>query len=421
MKRSIQSRPGNVAVIVAISLTVLLGFAALALDGGLIQHYRRSTQAAADAAALAAASDLFLNYPTNNGADVGGSGATKAKAAAAANGFNNDGSTNVVTVNIPPTSGMHAGMAGYAEVLIEYYQPRNFSLIWSSDKVKVTARAVAIGQWAPFRNGILVLDPSLPGALNNNGNGLMKVVNADVIVNSNAVDGGVATGGGVLAAPNFYFAGNPGYSTSGSGRFDGNLFSNQTPTPDPLAYLVAPDPSTMTMQSRNPTNYSGNRSVTLYPGVYHGGIHVSGQVSVTMMPGIYYMDDGGFSFTGQGSLNATGVMVYTNPNSNSDVININGLGQITWTPMTSGPYKGIGLWQRRSSTNTITITGNGTSQITGTFYAKRGMLTVSGNGSQDLLGSQYISYDVNLGGNGNFNIDWRADQTARTRYINLVE
>jgi hypothetical protein len=67
------------------------------------------------------------------------------------------------------------------------------------------------------------------------------------------------------------------------------------------------------------------------------------------------------------------------------------------------------------------MTGNGSSLITGTFYAKGGMLTVSGNGTQDVLGSQYISNKVNLGGNGNFNIDWRADQTARSRRLCLVE
>jgi hypothetical protein len=400
---------------------MLIGFAAVALDGGLIQHYRRSAQAAADAAALGAASDLFLNYPTYLGLDGPGSAAVKAKAIAAANGFNNDGTTSKVTVNVPPTSGIHMGRAGYVEVIIDHYQPRNFSMIWGSAKTTVRARAVAIGMWAPFRNGILVLDPTSPASLNNNGNGIMNVLNADVIVNSVAPDGAVATGGGTLGAPNFYLSGDPGFSTSGSGTFNGNIFSKEQPTPDPLAYLDPPDPTTMILQSNNPTNLSGNRVVTIDPGVYRGGIHVSGQVTLIMNPGIYYMDGGGFSFTGQGSLTALGVMVYTNPKNTSDVININGLGQINFTPMATGMYKGIGLWQERTSSNTIYITGNGTSSIAGTFYAKRGMLTVSGNGGQDVLGSQYISYNVNLGGNGNFNIDWMAPQTSRTRIIHLVE
>ena len=51
-------RHGAVAVQVAICLTVLLGVAALAVDGGILMAERRHAQAAADAAALAAAVDL---------------------------------------------------------------------------------------------------------------------------------------------------------------------------------------------------------------------------------------------------------------------------------------------------------------------------------------------------------------------------
>ncbi len=421
MKTNKQTRQGTVSVIVAICLTVLIGIAAFALDGGLIQHNRRTTQAAADAAALAAASELYLNFPTYSGLDGSGTAVAKAKAIAAANGFNNDEITNKVTVNIPPTSGLHANKAGHAQVIIEHYQERAFSAIWSNSKILIASQAVAVGMWAPFRNGILVLDPSSPAALNNNGSGQMTVVNVDVIVNSSAPDGAVATGGGSLNAPKFFLAGNPGYSTSGGGTLNGSIYNSQPPTPDPLAYLDPPNPLTLETQSRNPTNLAGSRTVYLNPGVYNGGIHVSGQVNVVMNPGIYYMDEGGFSFTGQGSLSAAGVMVYTNPRSNSDVVNINGLGTVSWSPMATGPYKGIGLWQARASTNTVALTGNGTSQIYGTFYAQKGMLTVSGNGTQDILGSQYISHKVNLGGNGNFNIDWNVDQTARMRLIRLVE
>ena len=204
MKTNKQSRQGTVSVIVAICLTALIGIAAFALDGGLIQHNRRTTQAAADAAALAAANDLSVNFPTYSGLDGPGTALAKAKAIAAANGFDNDGITNKVTVNIPPITGLHAGLVGHAEVNIEFYQERAFSAVWGSGKILVASRAVAVGKWSPFRNGILVLDPSSPAALNTNGNGVMTVTNADIIVNSNAVDGAVATGGGSLNAPKFF-------------------------------------------------------------------------------------------------------------------------------------------------------------------------------------------------------------------------
>jgi len=142
-----------------------------------------------------------------------------------------------------------------------------------------------------------------------------------------------------------------------------------------------------------------------------------------MMPGIYYMDGGGFSFTGQGGLSAQGVMIVNAPKSNADNISItgNGTNPINISPMTDGIYKGISLWQVRSSTNTIAVNGNGGDTMTGTFYAAKGTLNVTGNGTNAVIGSQYISYDMVMGGNGSFSVNWNVDQTARTRIIRLVE
>ena len=52
---------GGVLVLVAISLTVLLGIAALAIDTGNFRAHRRQLQSAADAGALAGASQLIVN------------------------------------------------------------------------------------------------------------------------------------------------------------------------------------------------------------------------------------------------------------------------------------------------------------------------------------------------------------------------
>ena len=49
---------GSIPVLVALSLTVLFGFASLAMDFGMMAACKQSMQNAADAAALAAAADL---------------------------------------------------------------------------------------------------------------------------------------------------------------------------------------------------------------------------------------------------------------------------------------------------------------------------------------------------------------------------
>src|SRR5207248_2527103 len=158
--------------------------------------------------------------------------------------------------------------------------------------------------------------------------------------------------------------------------------------------------------------YSNKQPIYLSPGVYQGGISVSGQGMLNMAPGIYYMDGGGFSFTGQGGMSASGVMIYNAPQSNSDNVSINGSGSITLSPMTTGTYRGISIFQARSSSNTVSISGNGSSSYSGTFYVAGGTLSITGNGTGDVIGSQYISYDLSIGGNGSFSINWTENLAA---------
>jgi hypothetical protein len=398
-----------VAVLVVVALTAMLGIVAIALDGGLLLDQKRRAQAGADAAALAAAEDLYKNYQTGQGLDGAGTAKASALSTAAANGYNNDGATSTVTVNIPPTSGDHVSQAGYVEVIIEFNQKRGFSGIFGSGDLPVKARAVARGMWTTFNNGVIVLHPTAPSALNANGNGITKVQGANIIVDSNNSTAATTVGNSYVSDPNkgIYITGqNPGYT----GNFQGTVYTGQTPVPDPLAYLPAPDPSSMPTQS-----VPGGNNITLSPGVYPGGIHISGQTSVTMTPGIYYMDGGDFKFSGQGNLNAQGVMIYSTAG-----LSITGLGYVTLTPPTSGIYTGISYFQSRDSSATAIVSGNGNYNVTGTFYLADGLAQLQGNGDASIA-SQVVTNLMTSGGNGVTNIVWGGSPTARTRIIGLVE
>lgn len=67
--RRLQPRHGGVTPLAVLSLSLLVGVVAVAVDGGSLMEARRHVQAAADAAALAAATDLFANYSSNQGSD----------------------------------------------------------------------------------------------------------------------------------------------------------------------------------------------------------------------------------------------------------------------------------------------------------------------------------------------------------------
>ena len=98
-------RPGMIAAQVAIMLTMLLGLLAVAFDLGMVLTVRRQTQAAADAAALAAATDLYANYDTNNGADPNGTALQKRRTSPLTMGpawvTSWSGSTEVTTSAVP--------------------------------------------------------------------------------------------------------------------------------------------------------------------------------------------------------------------------------------------------------------------------------------------------------------------------------
>jgi uncharacterized membrane protein len=138
-----------VAVFVAICLTVLLAVLAIALDGGMLLSERRHAQAVADAAARAAAADLYLGKSV-------GTAQQSALRTAAANGYANDGTISIITPNltdannnplhgiwIPPISGDYVGNSSCAEVVVQWNQYRCFSSIFGSGLIPVRARAVA--------------------------------------------------------------------------------------------------------------------------------------------------------------------------------------------------------------------------------------------------------------------------------------
>lgn len=418
--RNLGKRRGAVVVLACISIVALMSVLALSLDGGSLIQERRKAQAAVDAAALAAACDLYDNYWTYNGTDPSGTAKASALSAAKVNGYLNDGTDSIVTVNIPPKSGIYTGVRGYVEVLVEYRHRRGFSNIFTSGPIPVRARAVALGAPVAADVGILVLDPTSRAAFDAQGGGLTVVDGTPVVVNSTHSEGAMAGGGGSVEAQKFVFAG--GYGTSGGGSFVGPIYTNRPAMPDPLADLPPPNPSSLTLQQQKKIQEtSGN--VYLQPGVYKGGVSVSGTANLYLAPGIYYMEKGGFSFSGQGSLEGKGVMIYTNPGSgNSDGISVTGQGSMILSGPTEGIYKGITFWQDRTSTVTGNVAGTGgKTDITGTFYFAGALLKISGNGGVANVGSQYISNQLSLGGNGGINIDWRPDTVAQKRSIYLVD
>jgi len=89
---------GQILIVTALALPILLGATALALDAGYLFDYQRRMQTAADSAALAAAFELQRDsFPTQSAA-VQTKLETVARADAVLNGFTYNATTLPITV-----------------------------------------------------------------------------------------------------------------------------------------------------------------------------------------------------------------------------------------------------------------------------------------------------------------------------------
>jgi hypothetical protein len=120
-------------------------------------------------------------------------------------------------------------------------------------------------------------------------------------------------------------------------------------------------------------------------------------------------------------------MLFLGPNGS---LSLAGNGTVTLSPPNypandaNSIYNGITVFEQRTSSHQIDITGNGKFNITGTVYAPGALVKVSGNGSTDALGSQYITkqlHNVGGGNSGSVTIAYNAGTVGRTRRLNLVE
>ena len=336
-------RRGAVLVIVASMLVVLIGVAALSIDAGHLYQMRRKTQVAADAAADAAAIELYTKFAKNHGVDSDGKAHATALSMAAAHGYGTSGSNSTVTVNIPPLSGPHASQKGYVETIITSTTPPRFSAIFGCAPLSVTSRAVAAGTMIPTQASVLVLDPKRKNSLKLKGKNTTIEVSGDIIVNSNNKKAVKVDKKAQVKAEHVLVTG--GIDRKSKRNIDAEVSTGVAPTPDPWSSLPPPPKGTNRKVGDYKTTSGGADHYNLQPGTYNELKFDKNDV-VRMAPGNYYVDGGRVEFKGSASLEAYGVMIY---NCGKKGMTFKTTGNLTMTPRTSGTYAGISLFQDRAT------------------------------------------------------------------------
>ncbi|MFM8425464.1 MAG: pilus assembly protein TadG-related protein, partial [Chloroflexota bacterium] len=136
MKKQKNSESGQALILIVFAIIGLIGMTGLTVDGGIAFSDKRNAQNAADTAALAAGRMMIRA----NDWDV-------AQAAgfdlAANNGYNNNGTTNIVQVVRPPIEGLYAGDDDYVQVLITSHVQTTFARVVGITEMTNYVNAVA--------------------------------------------------------------------------------------------------------------------------------------------------------------------------------------------------------------------------------------------------------------------------------------
>ena len=407
MARPIHPREkGQALPLTVLFLFVLLGIVSLVVDAGLAYSYRRYMQNAADAAVLAGGA-LMAKGITNDAQIV--STATYYAQANKANSLTIqylDGTGNVLGMG--GTGAVPANAVGLKVVASYQYTP-GFAAVLGIGSMNITASAEGGVRSSGGSALILALGSSACSGLDVTGSAVIHAVGGGIHANSTCAQGIRLTGSVIMDAPaGISVVG--GYSAVGSIIVTPNPVTGAATVPDPLAGVQPPNIGSYPVRNGTATNPStlkltGSTNRTLDPGVYYGGISMTGSGNLTFRPGIYIIAGGVLKLTGSSNLVGDGVFFYitndpTHPNGDGDYaqVTVTGSSNSHLTPMSSGPYKNLTIFQDRNNHEQVDIAGSA-NLFTGTVYLPNAPLKMTGS-SVSTGYAQLIAESIWLTGSG---------------------
>jgi hypothetical protein len=242
------------------------------------------------------------------------------------------------------------------------------------------APSTAVTSTAVVGASVLVLDPSLSGALSISGASVINVAGV-VYVDSSSGTALSASGSAHVTASSIRVVG--GFQATGTATLSPTPTTGVASLADPFASLPIP---ILTTPDQGTINVTNSNSVTLNPGIYDK-ISVQGNATVTLNPGTYVLKGGGLTVSNGASLlgSGAGVLIYNagsnypNGGGNFGGISLSGSGTISLKAATSGTYAGMTIFQARDNNRALSLTASSNLSVTGAVYAPDALVTLSGD------------------------------------------
>jgi len=389
---------GQAIILVVFSIIGLIGMTALAIDGGNALIDRRRTETAASAAALTAALTRIN----------GGDWRSAALATANANGYNNDGVTNIIEMNTPPLSGPYEGNSEYIEVIITSHLGTYFGPVIGVPVVTNIARAVT--QTKPSEYGAMfdgyALVSLAPHSECEEGKRKSFWIHNEATIS--------LTGGGI-----FVNSDNPdcAFMQFGSGSIrikdtspivvvgGGDVQKPQLITPAPIQIGAVPIgyPPAIKM----PEVGCGSKIAavdeltgkTMTPGNWddEGDFPPEG---VTQLEGGTYCIRGDVRIGSGSKLNGKGVLLILEDGE----FHASGDAEVWLTAPLHGKEKGLLIYMPIDNQGRIALNGNADSRFRGTILAPAGDIRLNGMESDYGFHSQIIGYTIEVDGQDDIKI-----------------
>jgi len=391
---------------------MLILFAGLATDTAYVVLSSQELQHAADAAALAAVRELGtgVSDARTKAVDIAGANTVRKLPVVLDrnNGNVNTGDIVVGRYNRAvgaPEPRFIADDTDYNAVKVN--ARRGLSLIFGSafgfSTVDLESSAIAM----VGTSGITINDPTASCALDLNGSqAVISVMDVSVDpplpsaiqVNSNNTGAVCTSGQPTIEAGELNIVGDGNLSGA---NFSGVKNAGAPYIPDPLGDVDGPAKPYPACETPVPNNYT---DITIGSGHYCEGFKLNGGI-LRLNPGIYILSGDGLQLSGGASLIGTNVMLYiADTGDKKTAVDMSGGGTVQLSPMTSGMYKNITIFQARDNHNDAKITGNGNMTITGILYFPENHLELAGDGGN--IGNQIIVGTLTISGNASVSVDY---------------
>jgi hypothetical protein len=391
MRRLLGNERGNVLVIGAATMPLLIGSAALAVDTIQMGLWKRQLQRAADSAALAGAyavvqeSDPSLavtrDLQINNDVPLAG--------------------TPLVT---RPTSGTYAGNPSAVQVQLTSTRTMPFMSFFNSTPPSITVKATASAVFRGEYCMVALEEDAVTGTFT----GSAKLdLDCGVVSNSRAARAVEAAGSSQVDATPIAAVGGVPASTNYVG--DAVLLPYSLKQDDPFASLPR-EPSSPSNCKDVDLNTQPKESVevkapsgTSRDYCIKGGADIKGNVKLA--PGTYYVEGGTLTIGAQAVLSGSEVTIVLTSNtptapSTFAGLKMDGGATVNLTSPTSGTYKGVLFYQDpRSPFADSHFNGNSSSSIEGGFYFPSRRLNFNGTSGLTTRCIQMVAKQLVFSGN----------------------